>query len=457
MPPVAVATDSTHYLPRALADAQGIHQVSLYVGWKGEPERELRDGRLRRLLRAAARAIPSCRRTSQPSIGDFLAVWEPLIEAGQDVVSIHLAGGISGHLRGRAPGARAARRARPRRARRGHRRRNRVRRDGPARARRERRRARRRRQGRRRRARARDAQGAADLVLPRHARVPRRGGRIGKAQAWLGGTLKIKPILSLEYEIMPVERVRTAGRAFERMVRYAQELHDSGADGWVVQHIQAPEQAQRLIDRCREIFDSEPVFTSEVGPVIGTYTGPGLIGVGRGFPAAAGLIPAGTTVRLRARPRSGATATAQHTRRRSSSPTTAAPIAISRRGGARRARASRSDARPRRAAAAPTPRAPCGWPRSSRGSRPASAAPSDCSTLGRAAGAAAVTERSASPPSAGGRRARRRSPDSRILRASSIAMFGTGGEPFLTALAAIRPASTPSTTRITAIAKKPQK
>ena len=54
----------------------------------------------------------------------------------------------------------------------------------------------------------------------------------------------------------------------------------SGADGWVVQHIQAPEQSERLIARCREIFDSEPLFTSEVGPVIGTYTGPGLIGVG---------------------------------------------------------------------------------------------------------------------------------------------------------------------------------
>ena len=108
----------------------------------------------------------------------------------------------------------------------------------------------------------------------------RRGGRVGKAQAWLGGTLRIKPILSLEYEIVPVERVRTAGRAFERMVAYAHELHERGCDGWVVQHIQAPEQAQRLGDRCRAIFDSEPLFTSEVGPVIGTYTGPGLIGVG---------------------------------------------------------------------------------------------------------------------------------------------------------------------------------
>ena len=31
---VAVATDSTHYLPRALAESEGIHQVSLYVGWQ---------------------------------------------------------------------------------------------------------------------------------------------------------------------------------------------------------------------------------------------------------------------------------------------------------------------------------------------------------------------------------------------------------------------------------------
>src|SRR5204863_1153384 len=89
-----------------------------------------------------------------------------------------------------------------------------------------------------------------------------RGGRVGKAQAWLGGTLKIKPILSLEYEIVPVERVRTAGRAFERMVAYAQELYGSHADGWVVQHIQAPEEAEQLIERCCEIFGSDPVFTS---------------------------------------------------------------------------------------------------------------------------------------------------------------------------------------------------
>jgi DegV family protein with EDD domain len=279
MAPVAVATDSTHYLPRALADQEAIHQVSLYVGWQGQPTRELDmdgfDAFYERLGRDPELPI-----TSQPSIGDFLTVWEPLLETGADIVSIHLAGGISGTCE-------AARQAHGILAERGLGDRVEVI-DGET---------------------ACGGMGLLLLAASAAARTGadkdavaarvretrkalriwfcldtleylRRGGRVGKAQAWIGGTLRIKPILSLEYEIVPVERVRTAGRSFERMVAYAQELHDDGADGWVVQHIQAPEQAQRLIDRCREIFDSEPVFTSEVGPVIGTYTGPGLIGVG---------------------------------------------------------------------------------------------------------------------------------------------------------------------------------
>jgi DegV family protein with EDD domain len=279
MPDVAVATDSTHYLPRALAEREEIHQISLYVGWQGESERELDmpnfEGFYERL-----RTDPELPTTSQPSIGDFLAVWEPLLDAGHEIVSIHLAGGISGTCE-------AARQAHQLLSERGLGDRVEVLDSESgcggtgllALA-----------------ARAAARAGADKDAVVAHVRETRkalqiwfcldtleylrRGGRVGKAQAWLGGTLKIKPILSLEYEIVPVERVRTAGRAFERMVDYAKELREGGADGWVVQHIQAPEQAQRLIDRCREIFGSEPVFSSEVGPVIGTYTGPGLIGVG---------------------------------------------------------------------------------------------------------------------------------------------------------------------------------
>jgi DegV family protein with EDD domain len=279
MSAVAIVADSTHYLPRELAQREGVRQVSLYVGWRGEPQRELDMNGFDDFY-ARLRTDPDLPTTSQPSIGDFLEVWQPLLDAGQDIVSIHLAGGISGTCE-------AARQAHGLLCERGLGGRVRVI-DGET-----------------------ACGGMGLLVLGacaaarsgsdldgvvEHVRVTRqalrmwfcvdtleylrRGGRIGKAQAWLGGTLRIKPILSLEHEIVPVERVRTAARAFERMVAYAQDLHDSGADGWVVQYIQAPEQSARLIERCREIFDSEPVFTSEVGPVIGTYTGPGLIGVG---------------------------------------------------------------------------------------------------------------------------------------------------------------------------------
>ena len=68
----------------------------------------------------------------------------------------------------------------------------------------------------------------------------RRGGRIGAASAWIGSTLRVKPILTVENEMTPVERVRTSSRMFERMVDYAPAAHDSGADAWSAQHINAP-------------------------------------------------------------------------------------------------------------------------------------------------------------------------------------------------------------------------
>src|SRR5579859_106802 len=95
MAAVAIATDSTHYLPRALADHEGLHQVSLYVGWHGERERELEMTDFNSFY-ARLRDDAEMPTTSQPSIGDFLEVWEPLLEEGSDVVSVHLAGGISG-------------------------------------------------------------------------------------------------------------------------------------------------------------------------------------------------------------------------------------------------------------------------------------------------------------------------------------------------------------------------
>ena len=93
--PVAVVTDSTHYLPRELVRSRGIHVVSLYVNQGGVITKEsdmpdfeaFYDG-----LRTSA-DLPT---TSQPSIGDFIEVYEPLVAAGHDIVSVHISGGLSG-------------------------------------------------------------------------------------------------------------------------------------------------------------------------------------------------------------------------------------------------------------------------------------------------------------------------------------------------------------------------
>lgn len=281
MAQVAVVTDSTHYMPREVAERHDLHTVSLYVRW-GEPPRDDREAALPDFdgfyahLRSA-RELPT---TSQPSVGDFLAVYEPLIEQGSDIVSIHISGGISGTVR-------SAEQARDQLIERGLERDRIVIVDSAsvcaglgllavAAA----------------NAVAAGADAAAAAARARKVREElkilfavdtleflRRGGRIGGAQAWIGSTLKIKPILAIESEIVPIERVRTWGRAFERMVDHLSTLREDGNDRFFVQHIQAPDQAEKLAQRGEAIYGRPPEFVSEMGPVIGAHAGPGLIGV----------------------------------------------------------------------------------------------------------------------------------------------------------------------------------
>ena len=276
---VRVVTDTTHYLPREIVERENIALVSLYVNWKGGTDRESSFADFGEFYEhlATAKDLPT---TSQPSVGDFLEVYEPILEAGDDIVSIHLSGGISGTFgaasqarealveRGIDPGrvivhdsetacgglglvamaaCAAARAGRP----------------GPE-----------------------VVAAAQALRAELHTwfavdtlEFLRRGGRIGAAQAYLGSALKIKPILTLGKEIEPIERVRTASRAVARLKDALREQHEEGADRFAVQHIRDPGRAQELVEAGREIYGNEPLFVSEVGPVIGTHVGPGLLGV----------------------------------------------------------------------------------------------------------------------------------------------------------------------------------
>jgi DegV family protein with EDD domain len=278
---VAVVTDSTAYLPPELVEREGIRVVSLYIVFGGDrtvPEIEITDypaffDDLRR-----ADSLPT---TSQPSVGDFVSIYEPLLAEGRDVISIHISGGLSGT----SEAARQAAQALARDGKRGERVHvvdSRTAAGGL---------------GLMVLAAARAAAAGAELEeVARQAKGAReglkiwfaidtleflrRGGRIGAASAWIGSTLKVKPILTVESEMTPVERVRTSRRMFERMVDYAHQRHESGADGWAVQHIGAAHEADRLTERCREVFGCEPTLVSEIGPVLSAHTGPGLLGVG---------------------------------------------------------------------------------------------------------------------------------------------------------------------------------
>jgi fatty acid-binding protein DegV len=73
--------------------------------------------------------------------------------------------------------------------------------------------------------------------------------------------------------------VRTAKRAFERLVELLEERRAAGCDVFFVQHIQAPDLAERLAERGRDIFGRDPDVLSEIGPVIGAHVGPGFVGV----------------------------------------------------------------------------------------------------------------------------------------------------------------------------------
>jgi DegV family protein with EDD domain len=280
MSPTAIVCDTTSYLPPELIAEHGVRVVSLYVTIEGEqrPESAIDDyGAFYERLRLSGAGAT----TSQPSIGDFVSVYEPLLEQGREIVSIHLSAGISGTYE-------AASQARDQLAE--------ADRGGEliqvvdsrtacggmgllvlAGA----------------AAAERGAGGEEVLSRVQEAREGlkmwfaidtleylRRGGRIGLARAWLGSALKIKPILTLEEEITPVERVRTRARAIERLRDYARQRRESGADAWVVQHIQDPETAGELADFCRDLFGRDAVFISEVGPVVGAHVGPGLLGVG---------------------------------------------------------------------------------------------------------------------------------------------------------------------------------
>lgn len=269
---IKIVTDSTCYLPSELVAEHDIQIVPVLMIMEDHVYREGLDMDIAQLFEKVAQtsSLPT---TSQPNIDEFEQTWRPLVEAGHHVLTILLSSRLSSTFAAAQAAAqqfvahehlqvvdslsvamglgmqvlRAAEMAR---------------------------------------------QGfPGEAIVSALAKMRKaiqiiftidtleylhRGGRINGAQAWLGTLLRVKPLLQLrEGAVEPLEQVRTARRALERLLERTRAYLEGDRSPWIaVMHSRSPDMARELLETLRAHFPGARFFCSEIGPVLGTHLGP---------------------------------------------------------------------------------------------------------------------------------------------------------------------------------------
>jgi len=269
---VRIVTDSTADLTPEQQRAAGITVVPLNVHFGDQVFRDhvdLTTDEFFRRLKASSQ-LP---RTSQPSVGVFEEAYRTLLEGGDEIVSVHLSSKVSGTFNSALMAAQSVG-------------------DGKvdvvdslstsmalgfmaleaadlARA-------------------GRDRQTVTECLrgLVAKARVIcvvdtltylERGGRIGKARALLGSLLNVKPILQLkDGEVVPLGRARGRPQALNRLVELLER--DGKVSRLAIMHGAAKADAEQLRARVASTYPGVDIQLTEIGAVLGTHTGPGVIG-----------------------------------------------------------------------------------------------------------------------------------------------------------------------------------
>jgi DegV family protein with EDD domain len=273
---IKIVTDSASGITPELARQYSISSIPLYVHFGNETFREGVDIQLPEFL-SRLKTAPQLPTTSQPSAGDFLQLYESLVADGSEVISIHLSSKLSGTVasacaaREMLPGARihivdtlsisatqmmmalfASRMA--------------------------------------------AAGRTAEAILARLDQLIagshiyfvvdtleylQKGGRIGKAAALLGTALQMKPLLMLCEGVVEVkERIRTKSKAVGRMHELVMQETSGRICRYLgILHAAAPDEACQLEADLLTQVKPEETTVAELGPVIATHTGPGVVGV----------------------------------------------------------------------------------------------------------------------------------------------------------------------------------
>jgi DegV family protein with EDD domain len=108
----------------------------------------------------------------------------------------------------------------------------------------------------------------------------RRGGRIGRASAWAGQLLHVKPILTIKREVVPLKRVRGNQKAMQEFIsEFTSKTQDSPTLKVGIAHADAPERAEQLQKMVHgERPQAEVEIVTTLGAVVGTHAGPGTVG-----------------------------------------------------------------------------------------------------------------------------------------------------------------------------------
>jgi fatty acid kinase fatty acid binding subunit len=109
----------------------------------------------------------------------------------------------------------------------------------------------------------------------------RRGGRIGRAKAWAGELLNVKPILTIDREVVPLKRVRGNRKAVHAFVEsFTRDSVDHPSLRVGIAHADAPDRARQLEKMVRDTRPQAQIeLVTDLGAVVGTHAGPGTVGL----------------------------------------------------------------------------------------------------------------------------------------------------------------------------------
>lgn len=111
-------------------------------------------------------------------------------------------------------------------------------------------------------------------------RFAQMSGRVGKLQGTLASLLNVKPIVLLDDGILDVrERVRTRGRAVDRMLELTAECVGDSPVNLGIVHAEALEEAEALLAQAQEMFNYQECYVNDLALGLAVQFGPGTLGL----------------------------------------------------------------------------------------------------------------------------------------------------------------------------------